>query len=615
MRLSVLFALSLQLHAAGPMQLNPIEGPWKAHLGDDASWAAAEFDDAAWAESAPFLPDKGFAWYRKTVHVSPERNGPFELWIPALPAEAEIYLNGQLSLQYGVPGKWFTGRFGTVPAISIPNARPDSLLTIAIRVRDLKQQAVLEWKTPLIGSPIAIGYAVNQDRMEKLKWTTGWLLLVFLQVLFGVGALLVWRRIPAESLYLWFGVAQLIPIWWSIGQFVTRCLGGSALWGLPSLVLYSSECVVWLFLFREEPSWPGWRKISLFPAVISVFATLAILTTTGHLHHVWWQLLASLLVVITVVLVSQTLLAANRERRRALMPLFVPWLIAEAGNLPWFLSPVLIWLGLKDWAFSSGFVIFQTPFYVDLSLAGQALSVIAMGGILLGRFARTTEERKMLAGELEAARQVQELLVPSTSAVIPGYEIEAVYLPAQQVGGDFFQILPLADCGLLVVAGDVSGKGLRAAMVVSLVVGALRNRHSDEPGMILAELNQVLLGQMGGGFVTCCCARLDGNGRVVIANAGHLAPWMNGLELNVECGLPLGLAEIVYEETQMELAIGGQLLFSSDGIVEAANAQGELFGFERTTAMSGKPASEIARAAQEFGQNDDITVVTVRRAG
>jgi serine phosphatase RsbU (regulator of sigma subunit) len=168
---------------------------------------------------------------------------------------------------------------------------------------------------------------------------------------------------------------------------------------------------------------------------------------------------------------------------------------------------------------------------------------------------------------------------------------------------------------LLIVVGDVSGKGLKAAMTVSTIIGALRNEPSHEPAEILARLNRVLHGQIGG-FVTCCATFIARDGRLTIANAGHLSPYRNGEELAVAGGLPLGMtADGSYEETSYQLAPGDRLTFMSDGVVEARNTAGELYGFERTQQISHQPAANIANAAKDFGQEDDITVLSVEYVG
>jgi serine phosphatase RsbU (regulator of sigma subunit) len=196
--------------------------------------------------------------------------------------------------------------------------------------------------------------------------------------------------------------------------------------------------------------------------------------------------------------------------------------------------------------------------------------------------------------------------------------VESVYLPAQEVGGDFFLVVPSDDGSLLIVTGDVSGKGLQAAMVVSTILGALRNETARSPAAILANLNQVLIGQVKG-FVTCTAALIAADGRITLANAGNPAPYLNGRELAVSAGLPLGMiAGIAYDETAAHLAQGDLLTFVSDGVVEAtAPTTRELFGFDRTQAISRQAANSIAEAASTFGlgapQADDITVLTVAR--
>jgi sigma-B regulation protein RsbU (phosphoserine phosphatase) len=172
---------------------------------------------------------------------------------------------------------------------------------------------------------------------------------------------------------------------------------------------------------------------------------------------------------------------------------------------------------------------------------------------------------------------------------------------------------------MLIVVGDVSGKGLQAAMNASSLVGALRNELSHDPATVLAHLNQVMLGaSLGTGsggpasFATCLCARIYPNGQMTIANAGHLNPYRDGREMELAPDLPLGiLPNMHYEPSTFQLLPGDRLIFLSDGVVEAANAKGELFGFERTQQVSHEPARFIAQTAQKFGQTDDITVVSL----
>ena len=231
--------------------------------------------------------------------------------------------------------------------------------------------------------------------------------------------------------------------------------------------------------------------------------------------------------------------------------------------------------------------------------------------LLMRRLIEDRREKQRLASELEAARVVQQLMLPASGTATAGFTLDAVYEPAAEVGGDFHWSRTAADGSLIAVVGDVSGKGLKAAMLVSVVIGILRTVKESSPAAILKALNDGLTGHTGGGFVTCCCARFDASGPVTIANAGHPSPYCDGREVEVEAGLPLGVvAGVAYEESVVR---GERFTFVSDGVVEAENSRRELFGFDRTREISGRTAREIAGTAQAGGQNDYITVVTVRR--
>jgi len=234
------------------------------------------------------------------------------------------------------------------------------------------------------------------------------------------------------------------------------------------------------------------------------------------------------------------------------------------------------------------------------------------------RYLKAHTEKTVLEGEMAAAREVQDVILPETGEFFPGFRVESVYRPAQQVGGDFFQIVSAGSGSLLVVVGDVAGKGLPAAMLVSMLVGSIRvaAEESYDPARMLRKLHDRLIGRTRGGFCTALAAFIASDGQVTIANAGHLAPYLDGKEIPIPGAFPLGIVSgAQYENTSMELAPGSRLTFYSDGVVEAMNAKGELFGFERAGAISTAPASEIVETAVKFGQSDDITVVTVERLG
>ena len=247
--------------------------------------------------------------------------------------------------------------------------------------------------------------------------------------------------------------------------------------------------------------------------------------------------------------------------------------------------------------------------------------VTVFGFVTLAIFVRDLvhdrRDKQRLAADLEAARLVQQALIPTHIPHIPGFQIANVYRPFGEVGGDFFQILPLPNGGVLIAIGDVSGKGMPAAMTVSLLIGTLLtlSESIDSPAQLLAGLNHRAISRSSSGFTTCLILRIARDGAFTVANAGHLPPYLNGKEIACDNNLPLGLVPgVEYAETRLQLNANEQLTLLTDGILEATNATGELFGFDRTAAVSIGSAERISQAAQAWGQEDDITVLTIRAA-
>jgi len=231
------------------------------------------------------------------------------------------------------------------------------------------------------------------------------------------------------------------------------------------------------------------------------------------------------------------------------------------------------------------------------------------------RYVNTRTEKALLESEMAAARQVQQVILPASQQSFPGFAIESVYKPARELGGDFFQILPVRG-GLLFAIGDVAGKGLPAAMLVSLLIGSIRTTAEDthDPSTLLRKLHNGIAGRAPDGFATALVALITNDGMVTLANAGHLSPYLDGQEIELPPALPLGIGGSGhFEAITLELYPGNRLTFLSDGVVEAQNAKHELLGFERAKAMSRESAAKIAEAAVQFGQADDITVVTIER--
>jgi len=256
------------------------------------------------------------------------------------------------------------------------------------------------------------------------------------------------------------------------------------------------------------------------------------------------------------------------------------------------------------------------PFLIDPNQVAGILDSISMALIVLLRSNRQSQRQARVDAELESARAVQQMILPQTAEIVPGFQLESIYAPAQQVGGDFFQAIPDGAGGMLIVVGDVAGKGLPAALLVSILVGAVRTAaaYTHEPAEVLAQLNDRLLGRTCGGFSTAIAAHISADGVVEIANAGHLPPYLDGREVELAGALPLGIdAKAGYATGRVELKPGSRMVFYSDGVVEAQNAKGELLGFARAAELSTESVEEISQAAQAFGQSDDITVVSIAR--
>jgi hypothetical protein len=320
--------------------------------------------------------------------------------------------------------------------------------------------------------------------------------------------------------------------------------------------------------------------------------------------------------------VCALLFRAWRRGRREAGIMLLPFFLASIADS---LNSVVDYASNKHWippqysmiSFNLG------PIEFSASVLAYAIFLGSLLAVILYRFVRVSQEEQRSAAEIAAARSVQALLIPTQLPSNRHFMLESAYLPANGVGGDFFQVLPLADGSMLIVVGDVSGKGLQAAMNASTLVGALRNELSNDPATILNHLNHVMLGAASGlsavsskdsvaTFATCLCARIYQDGRMVIANAGHLSPYRDGREVELAPGLPLGVIPgIEYDQAELQLDQSDRVIFLSDGVVEAANSHGELFGFERTQQVSNESAGYIARTAQRFGQNDDITVVSI----
>jgi serine phosphatase RsbU (regulator of sigma subunit)/anti-sigma regulatory factor (Ser/Thr protein kinase) len=265
------------------------------------------------------------------------------------------------------------------------------------------------------------------------------------------------------------------------------------------------------------------------------------------------------------------------------------------------------------------------------TLADQVAPAIRVAQLVREQEAQA-EERQRIEQELAVAALIQHTLLPKEVPDLPGWHIDAFYRPAREVGGDFYDYIVLDDGRVGVVIGDVTDKGVPAAMVMATCRSMLRAEasRSADPGEVLSGVNQSLVPEIPPNmFVTCLYAVIEPwSGRIAFANAGHNLPYVrtsDGVAELKATGMPLGLMlESKYEVQTGMLEPGETMLLSSDGIVEAHSASGEMYGFPRLMAIvagltdEGDLIDTVITDLDGFAnpdtpQEDDVTLVSVRR--
>jgi len=618
-----------------------LDGQWRFHPGDDPRWSQPNFDDNNWTlirtgqswytQGFPHLD--GFAWYRATIQI-PDKPQDLSLLVPYVVTSYQVFANGQLLGGVGAmpPSHHPIGQFRVWAVYHLPQTTSHTrTVVLAFRV----------WHSHLwqdfIGGEINDGLRLGATPLieqrkatERVRflWSNGAVYcLALIAFLAACAALGFWRKHRSEKEYAWFAAAQFLYVIFMVLNASRRQMVVDVVeFDLAAGILMASWGWTTMCFFRILL---GGRGDWLFRVILGCYAALAFLSIL--------EAVAALIVpeslpfsialmnesssVLTVIpyfwvvgLLLHRAVQGRFDARLLLAPVLLQQLALLADNLHWIFIFVV---GHEPAAYHFFYSLWQWPFPISIPNICDLYFFAGMLSIFVLRFLRTSRVEDAHQREFEAARTVQQVLIPHDTPVLPGFAVETVYLPAGVVGGDFFQVLPVGG-GALAVVGDVSGKGIAAAMTVSLLVGTFRTlaHYTQSPGEILAAMNQRMLGRNNGGFTTCLVLTASPAGILTVANAGHIPPYVAGKELHVENGLPLGLsAATVYEESSFHFGPGQQLTLMTDGVVEARSATGELFGFDRTAAISTQTAEEIARAAQSFGQEDDITVLTLQFAG
>jgi len=622
----------------------PLDEAWQFHPGDDMAWAAPRFDDSKWATikadqnwgSQGYFACTGFAWYRYRLSIKGKQEDPKDLalLIPAVDDAYEVYWNGLL-----------IGKNGKLPP------SPDWYLSQPAQTYGMGHiqdgvLAVRVWKAPLasndpgeIGGFEATPQLGGPEAIAALKSQLDYGWLRSQQFRFGLDSL--YALLAFLSLLGWFRDRKqwllLCMAGYTLTQPLGTFLGGLRLQfpfsitvGLLQPVLMIQDVSLWFLLLLLLKLDDNKRLVRLMRVWVTVFGVAFLLDglTTAMWGTRWSAQLQVADAVLTIIFTPlETMpivlaIAAIQQRKRLDS---ARWLVAICAFITEMIFVVrnaaTQFMRFTHWTLADKL---RAPLF---KVNGNALNPAVLSSTLLllaivyAVYRFSIDYRKQqgaLEQEFRNAMEIQQVLIPETLPKVPGFTVTSAYKPAQQVGGDFFQIIPIEGGSTLIVLGDVSGKGLKAAMAVSLIVGAVRALAEDyaQPAQLLTQLNRRLFGRLQGGFATCLILLLKPDSTCVVASAGHPAPFLNKEEIQVPGALPLGVSHgTTYMECEVATRPGDHLALYTDGLLEARNRTGELYGFKRLEDLFSSPtnAAMATEAAVNFGQDDDITVLTLTR--
>jgi hypothetical protein len=620
--------------SAQPVLLRLPFNLWQIHIGDDPRCASAHDPECNQEKYVVDVNRYGIEWQRIEATLPPSMQQPdskIGILIQGEEPVYQVFVNGHL---IGGSGSFETheGPLDSRKIFNIPaGLAADGHLVIAIRELNLHNYLGFEDLAPTIAPIQVLPGVMDEDTLAYLR--SGWQHYFFFAAMGCTGPffLLLFAINTKLREYFWLGALLTLLFLFRIAElssvinsqipsefdYAIYNIGN----GIQTLIV-----VEFVFSFLGRPV-PRFFRFVEFCGSLSLLNLILLVPTFCNalmpmLHIIEPVILHSFGGAIFCAVLAQLLLLPMCFRSK--LP-EMRWI----GGATLFLTVVEArWQA--GWALSLGFPEYIHLGALDLDLRPVAWMLFAsvMLIAMTFRLRRIQERNRDIEQELAAARSIQQILIPDQLPSIPGLLIESAYLPAQEVGGDFFQILPIPNSTdtahpfAFIVLGDVSGKGLKAAMTVSMIVGTLRASasHCSGPAELLAEVNSSLVGRSDG-FATCLALMVEPPGKITLANAGHPNPYLSGVEIHTEGNLPLGLAEkIDYSEIALQLPPEQTCTLITDGVVEATSATThELFGFDRTQAISSQSASAIAEAARAFGvgapQADDITVLTVARAG
>lgn len=649
----------------------PLYGPWKFQIGDSpidphtgkSLWAEPDFDDSQWETVDltprpgivdPFTGDPrylpgwttsghpgywGYAWYRFRVPlVAAGGNGLAFATYGHADDAYQLFDRGELVGSWGrfrdrgrSPVTWFTLPIEiTLPQVTSVPSGGNNTGDAGAQEHVL---AVRFWMGPvgLLHNPFGGGFhsapllgqtaaIAQQVELERLKLNRQYYFTAFEWIVYSLLTILVAGLVffdRSDPVYLWVAGCLLL---------YTVLISNYLLANCTQLVTYNTFFVIFQVLINPltfggwTMVWWAWfrlRRPAWVPRAVAVLTAGQMITMAFGANLVNDAIPQK--VGMTFFLVSVLL----RLLHAALMAFVVARGIRETGAEGWLVLPAVI--PLMASLFENELIVLHlygffhfhgvTVLFIEIA---QMIMAAAVGLLMLLRMLQSVRRQREMALDVKQAAEMQQVLIPRKLPPIPGLAIEAEYHPARDVGGDFFQIVHHpGDGAALIVAGDVAGKGLKAGMIGALLVGAIRTAtdSSLDPEFVLRVLNRRLL-RRGDAQATCLALHITPEGEAILANAGHMAPYLNGEPVPMEGALPLGMVEAAEcSVMRFRLQEGDRLVLMSDGIVEATDEDGQLFGFERTQelARSAISAADVAAAAQNFGQEDDISVISITR--
>jgi Stage II sporulation protein E (SpoIIE) len=617
-----------------------LDGQWQFHTGDNLAWASPDLDDSGWGAigvdkswgAQGHFGYTGYAWYRRHLTLTPVAGAKTDLalFFPPVDDAYEVYWNGKLIGKSGNlpphPVWYFDSPYRTF------EIGPPQSGVLAVRVWKAGyasfDSGVLGGfsQPPRLGSSEAI--AAHKEGLDH-QWLRSRQYDFGLDLLYGLVALLsflAWLRSRSQKLLFWMGVYAAEPL--LVQGLISFRIPFSYLFSLGVLqpLLGIGDIALWFLLLyllqlEDHPLLSRWTRILAIIAIVSTtldgcLTLWAFDASSFPIPDAILTAIFSLLEAFPLVLIAFAL----RKRLDASR-----WFVAILAFTRDFIVILRATLDqgqrFTHWTFGDKI---EAPLFTINGSSFNVLSVVStllFVAIVYAVYRYTIEQSRrqgILEQEFKSAQELQRVLIPETLPSVQGYSVTSAYRPAEDVGGDFFQLIPQPSGSTIFVLGDVSGKGLKAAMTVSMIVGAARTlaEISDDPAQILSGLNRRLFGRVQDGFATCLVMRLDPEGECVLANAGHPSPFLNQQELMLPGELPLGLLPAAnYKTTVVHLDVADRLTLYTDGLLEARNAAGELFSFERLQQLiaTQPDARQASEAAVAFGQDDDITVLTVTR--